>query len=563
MSASMKDPAAFEIMKNSLFKIAEEMRVVLCKTAYSPILKSAGDFSCGVFDAKGDMVAQGPDLPIHLGSMPDAVRAIVQVFGHDAHDGDVFIHNDPYFGGSHLPDVNVIRPAFHDGVLLGYTCLRAHWPDVGSATPGSYGAVTEIYGEGLRLPPVRLVSKGVMNADIEKIILANVRTPDERKGDLGAQLAATLRAAERLKDLARRYGAEEVVAAMAGVMDYSERLMRAMLADLPDGEGSFEDWCDGDGIPDDAAGRDARFKVRMRVVKKGDRLTVDFTGSDPQNKGPMNAPLSVTASGVYCGLKMAVDPTSLIPPNSGCWRAIAVEAPRATVVNVAFPAPVVYANHEMSHRVADMVMGALASIWPDRVMACSQGTSAVVTFGGLDPRTGRRYVSYETIKGGFGARPNKDGINTIASGISNTMNTPVEVLEMAFPLRVERYEINPDSGGAGRYRGGCGAVRTWRLLEGADATGSLCMERMTSPPFGLLGGKAGAAASVDLVTPDGRRRALPSKGAFQAPAGSVVEMITPGSGGFGLPAERDPAAIAEDLADGYVTEAGVTRDYAR
>ena len=201
-SAPANDPASFEIVKNSLYKIAEEMRVVLAKTAYSPILKSAGDFSCGVFDAKGEMVAQGPDLPIHLGSMPDAVRAVVAAFGSDVHDGDVFIHNDPYFGGSHLPDVNVVRPAFHDGRLLGYTCLRAHWPDVGSATPGSYGAVTEIYGEGLRLPPLRLYSRGMPNVDLEKVILANVRTPDERKGDLGAQLAATLRATERLQALA-------------------------------------------------------------------------------------------------------------------------------------------------------------------------------------------------------------------------------------------------------------------------------------------------------------------------------------------------------------------------
>ncbi len=563
MSSSARDfdPAAFEIVKNSFYKIAEEMRVVLCKTAYSPILKSAGDFSCGVFDERGDMVAQGPDLPIHLGSMPDAVRAIVQVFGNDAHEGDIFIHNDPYFGGSHLPDVNVVRPAFHDGILLGYACLRAHWPDVGSATPGSYGAVTEIYGEGLRLPPIRLASKGVLNPDIEKIILANVRTPDERKGDLGAQLAATLRACERLKTLAERYGALRIKAYMAEVMDYSERLMRAALADLPDGEGAFEDWCDGDGVPDHPDGSDARFKVAMRVKKTGDRLAVDFAGSDPQNKGPMNAPLSVTASGVYCGLKMAVDPDSLIPPNSGCWRAITVDAPKASVVNVAFPAPVVYANHEMSHRVADMVMGALVSFWPDRVMACSQGTSAVLTLGGVDPRTGRRYVSYETIKGGFGARPNKDGINTVASGISNTMNTPVEVLEMAFPLRIERYAINPDSGGSGKYRGGCGAVRTWRLLEGADATGSLCMERMTSAPFGLSGGNAGAAAVVTLTTPGGTPRHLPSKGAFQAPAGSVVDMITPGSGGFGPAAERSHEAIARDLVDGYVTPEAVRRDY--
>lgn len=555
------DPAAFEIVKNSLYKIAEEMRVVLAKTAYSPILKSAGDYSCGVFDEHGAMVAQGPDLPIHLGSMPDAVRAVVEEFGDDVHDGDVFIHNDPYFGGSHLPDVNVIRPAFSDGVLLGYSCLRAHWPDVGSATPGSYGAVTEIYGEGLRLPPLRLVNKGQMNEDLEKVILANVRTPDERKGDLGAQLAATLRACERLVDLAKVHGAGRLKSYMAEVMDYSERLMRAMLSDLPDGEGRFEDFCDGDGIPDDEDGNDAPFWIRMHVVKSGDSITVDFAGSDPQVKGPINAPLSVTASGVYCGLKTAIDPNSLIPPNSGCWRTINVTAPKGSVVNAEFPSPVVYANHEMSHRTADMVMGAMSAIWPKQVMACSQGTSAILTFGGVDPRSGRRYVSYETIKGGFGARPNKDGINVIASAISNTMNTPIEVLEMAFPLRVEHYEVKPDTGGAGKYRGGCASHRIWRLLEDADAVGSLCMERMTSPPFGLQGGQAGAPATVVLKTPDGKSRNLPSKGAFEAPAGSVVDLVTPGSGGFGAPEERDPAAIGRDLLDGYVTPEEVRKIY--
>jgi N-methylhydantoinase B len=558
---SRSDPATFEIVKNSLYKIAEEMRVVLAKTAYSPLLKSAGDYSCGVFDAQGAMVAQGPDLPIHLGSMPDAVRAVVGAFADDVHDGDVFIHNDPYFGGSHLPDVNVVRPAFHDGTLLGYACLRAHWPDIGSGTPGSYGAVTQIFGEGLRMPPLRLYSRGALNVDLERLILANVRTPDERKGDLGAQLAATLRATERLKLLAERYGSAELVSYMAQVLDYSDRLMRATLKDLPDGEGTFEDHCDGDGIADDEHGKDAPFHIRLSVRKTGDRLIVDFVGTDDQVKGPMNAPLSVTASGIYCGLKTAVDPNNLIPPNSGCWRSIEIRARKGSVVNAAFPAPVVYANHEISHRVADMVMGALAHFMPEQVMACSQGTSAILTFGGVDPRSGRDYVSYETVKGGFGARPNKDGINCIASGISNTMNTPIELMETAFPLRIERYEVNPDSGGAGRYRGGCGVIRVWRMLEDADATCALCMERMTSPPFGLAGGKAGAAADVTLTTPDGATRHLPSKGAFAASAGSVVHMITPGSGGFGPPAARDPAAIGRDLIDGYVSAAAAKREY--
>ena len=297
------------------------------------------------------------------------------------------------------------------------------------------------------------------------------------------------------------------------------------------------------------------FWVRMQVEKRGDRLLVDFAGSDPQVKGPMNAPLSVTASGIYCGLKMAVDPNSLIPPNSGCWRTIEVRAPKGSVVNAEFPAPVVYANHEMSHRVADMVMGALVKFWPKQVMACSQGTSAIMTFGGIDPRSGRRYVSYETIKGGFGARPNKDGINTIASGISNTMNTPIEVLEMAFPLRVEQYAIDPDSGGAGRYRGGCGARRVWRLhrecrcdrrpVHGAHVVSAV----RTRGRQGRRGRRGERSA-----TPDGRTRKLPSKGAFLAPAGSVIDMRTPGSGGFGPPAERQRAAIARDLLDGYVSE---------
>jgi N-methylhydantoinase B len=555
------DPATFEIVKNSLYKIAEEMRVVLAKTAYSPLLKSAGDYSCGVFDTRGEMVAQGPDLPIHLGSMPDAVRAVVAAFASDVHDGDVFVHNDPYFGGSHLPDVNVIRPAFHDSELLGFTCLRAHWPDIGSATPGSYGAVTQIFGEGLRIPPSRLISRGVLNVDLENLIFANVRTPDERKGDLGAQLAATLRATERLNALAQRYGSVELIGYMAQVIDYSERLMRAALMDLPDGEGSFEDFCDGDGIADDATGTDARFRIKLSVQKIADRLIVDFAGTDPQVKGPMNAPLSVTASGVYCGLKTAVDPSNLIPPNSGCWRTVEIRAPKSSVVNAEFPAPVVYANHEMSHRVADMTMGALVNFLPEQVMACSQGTSAILTLGGVDPRNARQYVSYETIKGGFGARPNKDGINCIASGISNTMNTPVEVLEMAFPVRIERYEVNPDSGGAGRYRGGCGARRVWRMLEGADATGALCMERMTSPPFGLRGGSAGAAAVVTLTTPDGITRSLPSKGAFAVPGGSIIDMLTPGSGGFGPASERDKTVIGRDLLDGYVSASAATRDY--
>lgn len=546
------DRVTFEVVKNSLYKAAEEMKIVLAKTAYSPILKVAGDYSCGIFDQSGSMVAQGPDLPIHLGSMPDAVRAVIEKFKHNAIEGDVFIHNDPYFGGSHLPDVNVVTPAFYQGAILGWTCVRAHWPDIGSATPGSYGAVTDIYGEGLRMPPIRLYHAGKVDQNVEDLILANVRTPDERLGDLRAQVAANHRGCRRLATLAGKYGADALTRIMQEVMDYSERLMRLMLSELPDGEGVFSDFCDGDGIIEDGESEDATFTIRMQVRKHGDSLEVDFNGTDPAVSGPFNAPLSVTASGVYCSLKMIVDPNSLIPANSGAWRPIRVSAPPGTVVNAQFPSPVVYANHEISHRVADMTFGAMADFMPENVMACSQGTSGIITLGGLDPRNGQRYVSYETIKGGLGARPNKDGINVVASGISNTMNTPIEILELSFPVRVDYYEITPDSGGRGKYRGGCGARRAWTILD-HDSRAAVCIEHTQSPPFGIRGGKAGSPAKISLKLQDGTIRPLLTKGGFNAPKGSQILLEVPGAGGYGDPGERDSAAHESDLLEGYVT----------
>ena len=551
-ATTVTDPVTFEVVKNTLYKAAEEMKIVLAKTAYSPILKVAGDYSCGIFDTDGNMVAQGPDLPIHLGSMPDAVAAVIGKFKDSAVEGDVYIHNDPYFGGSHLPDVNVIAPAFYDGMILGWTCVRAHWPDIGSATPGSYGAVTEIYGEGLRMPPIRLYHGGESDSNVEDLIMANVRTPDERQGDLRAQVAANHRACQRLVNLASKYGVHVLTRIMQEVMDYSERLMRVMLSDLPDGVGTFEDFCDGDGIVEDGEDEDSTFAIRMRVRKTGDALEVDFAGSDPAVSGPINAPLSVTASGVYCSLKMIVDPGSLIPPNSGAWRPIRVTAPEGSVVNASFPSPVVYANHEISHRVADMTFGAMSSFMPDNVMACSQGTSGIITLGGLDPRNGQRYVSYETIKGGLGARPNKDGINVVAAGISNTMNTPIEILELSFPVRIDYYEITADSGGRGRYRGGCGSRRAWTIV-GHDARAAGCLERTKSPPFGVCGGEAGAPASIALKLPDGSVRKLLTKGGFNAPAGSQILLEVPGAGGYGDADERDLEATAQDLLDGYIS----------
>jgi N-methylhydantoinase B len=553
------DPATFEVVKNALYAAAEEMKVVLAKTAYSPLLKVAGDYSCGLFDAQGEMVAQGPDLPIHLGSMPLAVKAVIRAFPR-FEPGDVFIHNDPYFGGSHLPDVNVVTPAFHDGLLLGFACVRAHWPDIGSGTPGSYGATTEIYGEGLRLPPVRLYAAGVLNRDVEQIIFTNVRTPEERRGDLRAQIAANLRGTTRLGELARKHGAPRLLAIMQEVMDYSERMMRAALGALPDGTTTFEDFCDGDGIIEEGDKEDAIFHIRMQVTKQGDRLIVDFAGTDTQVPGPMNAPLAVTASGIYTAIKMIADPRDLVPPNSGCWRPVELCAEPGTVVNAALPAPVVYANHEISHRVADMLFGAMAGLAPSRVMACSQGTSAILTLGGVDHRSGDRYVSYETIKGGFGARPTKDGITGVAAGISNTMNTPIEILEMSFPVRVERYEIVPDTGGIGRHRGGCGVERVWRIL-GNPSQVSVCLERTKSAPFGLAGGGAGGAGRIAVIGPDGNERELCSKGAFTAPPGAQISLRAPGAGGYGLSGERDRDRLRDDVVNGYVSVDSAVAEY--
>jgi N-methylhydantoinase B len=548
------DPATFEVVKNALYCAAEEMKVVLAKTAYSPLLKLAGDYSCGLFDVRGEMVAQGPDLPIHLGSMPLAVKAVIQASG-TFEPGDVFIHNDPYFGGSHLPDVNVVTPAFHEGTLLGFACVRAHWPDIGSATPGSYGATTEIYGEGLRLPPVRLQAAGVPNRDVEAIIFTNVRTPEERRGDLRAQLAANHRGVTRLQELARKLGVDRLLGIMQDVLDYSERMMRRMLAALPDGTATFEDFCDGDGILEPGDAHDRPFWIRMRVDKRGETLTVDFAGTDPQVPGPMNAPLTVTASGIYCAIKMIADPGDLVPPNSGCWRPITLVAEPGTVVSAVAPAPVVYANHEISHRVCDMLFGALARLAPERVMACSQGTSAILTLGGVDHRTGGRYVSYETIKGGFGARPSKDGITGVASGISNTMNTPIELLEMSFPVRVERYAIVPDTGGPGRFRGGCGVERVWRVL-GQATHASVCLERTKSAPFGLAGGGAGAPGRIAMAGGDGVERELLGKGAFTAPRESEISLRAPGAGGYGEPVARERERLRGDVIDGYCLRRG-------
>ncbi|MEF2074057.1 hydantoinase B/oxoprolinase family protein [Consotaella aegiceratis] len=553
------DAARFEIVKNALLAAAEEMKIVLAKTAYSPLLKSAGDYSCGIFDAKGNMVAQGPDLPVHLGSMPDAVRSVVAAFPQPA-AGDVYIHNDPYHGGSHLPDVNVVMPAFFGDTLLGYGCVRAHWPDIGSATPGSYGAVNEIYGEGLRMPPVRIYANGEPDPNVEALIFANVRAPSERVGDLRAQVAANRRAVTRMQGLADKYGADQLLAIMDRILDYSETMMRAALRNIADGTSILEDTIDGDGILEPGEIEDAQFRVKVSITKTGDHIVIDFDGSDGRVSGPMNSPLTVTRSGVYAALKMILDPNSLIPPNSGAWRPVEVLAPKGCVVNAQEPAAVTYANHEMSVRIGDMIFAAMFKLAPGNVPAGSHGTGGVVVFGGSDYRTDETFISYEVTKGGFGARPTMDGMNAVSTPIGNMMNTPVEILEMSFPLRVEEYALVPDSGGAGKWRGGLGVKRLWRVLK-RDVHCATCADRTMTPPFGLDGGQPGATGKIQLELPDGTMQPVRGKGAFIAPAESILHFYVAGAGGYGAAGERDRALIRRDIEAGYVTPAAAARDY--
>jgi N-methylhydantoinase B len=553
------DAARFEIVKNALLSAAEEMKIVLAKTAYSPVLKLAGDYSCGIFDRQGNMVAQGPDLPVHLGSMPDSVKAVLKTFP-VADEGDVYIHNDPYQGGSHLPDVNVVLPAFYKGTHLGYCCVRAHWPDVGSATPGSYGAVTEIFGEGLRMPATRIYVNGEPDLNVEALIMANVRAPSERLGDLRAQVASNRRAVTRLQGLAEKYGIEQLVAVMDGILDYSETMMRAALRRIPDGISIHTDTIDGDGILEAGATEDAQFRVRMKITKKDDSVEIDFEGSDPRVAGPMNAPLTVTRSGVYAALKVILDPGNQIPPNSGAWRPFLVTAPVGCVVNAQEPAAVTYANHEMFSRIADMTFTAMFAMTPQQTIAGSHSTGGVVIFGGTDYRNGQTFVSYEITRGGHGARPTKDGINAVSNPVGNMLNTPVEMLEMSFPLRVEEFCLLPDTGGAGKWRGGLGAKRVWRVLKN-DTHCATCAERTMTPPNGLAGGLDGAASELILELADGTVRPLLGKGAFIAPAESQIVFKVAGSGGYGNPMERDPVSIRRDIDWGYVTPEAAARDY--
>jgi N-methylhydantoinase B len=503
------DPVDLEVVRNRLEGVAEEMGEVLIRGAYSPNITERRDCSTALFDATGRMIAQAEHIPVHLGAMPEAVAAVRE---EDPKPGDVFVLNDPFTGGTHLPDVTLVAPISHEGEIAGYTVSRAHHADVGGMTPGSMPAGSrDITQEGLRLPPVRLQTGGEPNEQLRRVILSNVRNPGERRADLRAQQAANERGAARVGELLEEYG-DRLFGAFDAVIEYSRERLTNELAAMPDGEYRATDVLEGDGITGDPIPLDATVRV------DGSSIEVDFAGTTDQAAGNVNAPFSVTKSAVYFVVRCVTDPD--IPPNHGCYEPVAVRAPTGSLLDPEPPAAVVGGNVETSQRITDVVFAALAEAVPDRVPAQGQGTMNNLIVGSSD------FVYYETIGGGAGANPDADGLSGVQVGMTNTRNTPVEALEAAYPLRVDEYALRPDSGGSGRFDGGDGLVRAL-TLESA-ATVSLLTERRAIAPSGVAGGADGTPGENRI---DGT--VVPAKTTRELDAGTTVRIETPGGGGYG------------------------------
>ena len=526
------DPVTLEILRNQLESVATEMGHVLIRGAYSPNIKERQDCSTALFDADGRMVAQAEHIPVHLGAMPDAVDVVREK---DPKPGDVFVVNDPFAGGTHLPDVTLVSTVAPGDEVIGFAVSRAHHADVGGSTPGSMPpGAREIYEEGLRLPAVRLVDGGEPNEAVRELIRANVRTPDEREADLRAQRAANARAEERVGELLDEHGAT-LLDAFDAVIDYSRDRVEAEIEALPDGTYRARDVLEGDGVTDDDV------PIAAAVTVDGGSIGVDFAGTADQVAGNLNAPLSVAKSAVYFVVRAITDPD--IPPNHGCYEPVSVSAPEGSVLDPQPPAAVVGGNVETSQRVMDVTLAAVAAAVPDAVPAGGQGTMNNLIIG---DRAGE-FTYYETIGGGFGARPGKDGMDGVQVGMTNTLNTPVEALESEYPIRVDRYALRPSSGGDGRYRGGLGIERT--VTVETAATVSLLTERRRTAPAGLDGGEDGATGE-NLVAGE----PVPAKASVDVEAGTTVSVRTPGGGGHGDPDDRDPAARERDRQDEKVDD---------
>lgn len=530
------DPVTLEVFRHLFAALTEEMGAALRRSSYSPNIKERRDYSCALFDAEGTPVALGDHMPVHLGAMPMSVHAALEALGSLA-PGDVAMVNDPFQGGTHLPDITLVAPVYGGTddapVLLGFVAARAHHSDVGGITPGSMPLAREIVQEGLRIPPVRLHSAGVRNDDLWRLVLANVRTPRERAGDLDAQLAALHAGRTRLLEMVERRGMEAVRGAMAELVAYADRLVAAGLRAIPDGRYEAEDHLEDDGFGT------GPIPIRVAVTVEGDRATVDFTGSAPQVPGGVNAVAAITASATRYVIRcLAQDLLGVeIPAGGGSLTAVELILPQGSVVNARPPASVAAGNVETSQRITDVLLEAFRGALPDRVPALSQGTMNNTTAGGVDPRTGESFAYYETVGGGMGAGATGPGLSGVHCHMSNSLNTPVEALEHAYPFRVTEYSLRRGSGGAGRHPGGEGLRRDVRLL--ADATVTLLTERRKGGPAGAEGGEAGAPGENVLIR-DGGEEILPGKVTFQARAGDVLSVRSPGGGGWGEPGS-DPS----------------------
>jgi N-methylhydantoinase B len=546
-------PIELEILRSALTAVAAEMDVTVWRTSRSTIVRELLDYSTAVFDRDGFNVTQSARIPQHLNSMGFGFLEIVRRFLplDQWRDGDVVISNDPYCGGQHLPDLLAFRPVFSNGERIAVVGTLCHHLDMGGLAAGSYAATaTEIFQEGLRIPPLKLYEAGTLNEAVLALIRQNVRKPEIFWGDLQAQLASLAVGEAKMQALIRRYGAPTMVAACAEILDSSERAMRAMIAGMPDGRYTFEDFIDDDGIDD------RPIRIHAAIDIRGDEMTVDLSGSGPQATGPVNATLASSASAVCYSVIACADQS--VAPNAGCYRPIKLVAPEGSVVNARHPAPVA---HRMvtSHRLANVLLGALHKAVPDRIPAAYYGVSYVCTFQSID-QSGERRVLVEIEIGGGGGHPREDGANAYSLGMHNNANIPVETIESDRHISIPRYGLIPDSGGAGRYRGGLGLFREWRV-DCAEALFTASLERFKFRPYGLAGGGAAMPGKLTLIR-GGERQALPSKvNNLPLRQGDIIRLETSGGGGFGSPAERPKSEVEQDVRLGYLSPQAAERDY--
>jgi N-methylhydantoinase B len=540
------DPITLEVLRNKLEDISDEMEITLLKSSHSTVVKEALDASAAIFDASGNQIAQAIASPIHLGMILPAVSRIVELFPPETmREGDVFVLNDPFDGGTHLPDVVMTVPIVADGETIGLAVAITHHQEMGGRSAGSTPMdASEIFQEGLRIPPLKLYDQGEPNETLFAMLERNVRIPDTVRGDLDGQLAACATGVRGVRLLVEHYGADVLRSCMVELLDRAEKMTRAEIERIPDGVYRFVDYLDNDGFD-----LERRIRIEVAVTIDGSDFMVDLTGSDPQVRGPINCVPASTLSAIYYVVKVVTDPS--IPNNSGCYRPVRTILPEGSIVNAKPPAAV-NGRAVVVRRIVDAMLGALAPALPDRVPAASSGHPLVCSMGGLDPATGRPYVTSEIGTGGMGARPGKDGVECVQTDTSNSQNVPVEALELEFPLRVGSYRLRRDSGGPGRFRGGLGFEKSFEALRGTVAI-SHRGERNHTAPWGLFGGGAGAMAKSRIVRADDSVEHFPSKAELRLEPGDRLEVWTTGGGGHGDSLTRDPALVLADVIDQKVS----------